>query len=698
MPDFNIKITSDPSSAVSAAAQAAQGFDKTAASVGKAADETERYHAALQKMDEGRRNQVAADRSVAASEAERYQRTLEKMAGSQGPNKAVSPEDQAMIDRGAARKALLSARQEQADAIAAAWDAETAATEKQSGAEKEASGVTKGLAGHKGELMHIIRNLQVEYPLLGLAGRLALNPIVGATLALLYGIQKARQEYKEFMAVMNTPVGISGLKGMAQGMREAMEASHIAAVKYDASIRDILENKKSSAELDADALEHLVKVQEATEKIIKLQEDAQRQRLEFEHDLMGMSDAEYERKKANLGSQSEDDKRARERKAEQDELSKKKSDLARAERRVEELDPQREAAAAEVARLAEAKKTTDDNLARRIADQKQAHDTIAGTQGANGWEAGLSDKVAELWKKVPQSDKDMITKLGPEKVAKFQESIRMPGQPMTYAEQYAKEANKLWEAQKNLATAASDVERLKKESEALGKKASEAATASGKLDEEHTKEAQSVASLEEGLKKLNDSIKQNETVRGTEEKTETAKRREKLIMDMSKTPEGIAAIGMVTELATAGHMVANKRPITKKQQDALLETGELVAGKRVDFRTAAGYGEQAFNDPELFKALIGRMLLQVQGAKVIEEQRRTQTEAGRPPRPLSANDPVRKVERAVTDSSAALDEAADRMVGKAEGAIGRVMTRVERLEAAFDILNSRASKTSRGPQ
>ena len=156
--EFKIKMSVDAASAVTGTQQAAQGFEKTAESVGKAADEAERYQKALQKM-------------------------AESQAAGQG--KQVSAEDQAMVEKAAARKAeiaerknlALAADQEIADGVKTVTQAEVDA------ATQVAEADDKSFASKK-QLKAAVKGLQEEFPMLAHVARLALNPItLAVTLA-----------------------------------------------------------------------------------------------------------------------------------------------------------------------------------------------------------------------------------------------------------------------------------------------------------------------------------------------------------------------------------------------------------------------------------------------------------------------------------------------------------------------------------
>src|SRR5437899_1339615 len=63
--------------------------------------------------------------------------------------------------------------------------------------ETAVSDATKRLTLHKHDLLHIIRHIGREFPILAVAGRLALNPIVGIVTGLILVLEKARERAKE---------------------------------------------------------------------------------------------------------------------------------------------------------------------------------------------------------------------------------------------------------------------------------------------------------------------------------------------------------------------------------------------------------------------------------------------------------------------------------------------------------------------
>lgn len=149
--------------------------------------------------------------------------------------KAVDEYD-AKIARAKASIQAYNATQAQAaqtaSAVAAATGAQNTALGQELDKTKDAAKETKKLTLSKEELKKIVTSLAQQFPLLGLAGRFALNPIVGAVLAFTYVLNRSREDYQKFRAELQQQANLEGLKGPINAVKEAIKGAKDETGKF----------------------------------------------------------------------------------------------------------------------------------------------------------------------------------------------------------------------------------------------------------------------------------------------------------------------------------------------------------------------------------------------------------------------------------------------------------------------------------
>lgn len=268
MADFKIDLTADASSAVAGFTQTAQASEKTAQAIGKAADESARYQAALQKM--------------AATQAA-------------GQGKSVSAEDQGMMDRAAARRAELAERKK----LAAAADKEIAAgvktvTQAEVEAATEVVAAGEKAFASKQQLKGAVKGLKEEFPGLAHVAKMALNPIV----LVVAGIGAAFAIWKARVDALVVSLGGVEMPDLSDDSVKRVGAMAKAYEDFAEALRKTVEaynsvdsaSKRDDERIDAEEKRH--------KKLLESQKNLALARLEAAK--ASMKPGEYERAKAGI--------------------------------------------------------------------------------------------------------------------------------------------------------------------------------------------------------------------------------------------------------------------------------------------------------------------------------------------------------------------------------------------------------------
>jgi hypothetical protein len=273
--EFKIRIVTDASSAVAGGAQTAKSLEGVAEATKKAADETQRYQQALQKMAE---TQAA------------------------GQTKTVSAEDQSMLDKAAQRKKAIEERRalttqadkDIADGVKVVSRAESdLAIAEAEAAKKTVEGDSEVFASKK-QLKEAVKGLREEFPLLAHVAHLAMNPItfVVAGIGAAFAIWKARVD-----GLVQSLAGVQ-LPDLSEAQVERVHAMATAYSDFAEAMRKAVEAYES---VDAAAARDDKRIDAEMERNKKLLESQKNLALsKLEADKASLKPGEYERAKSDI--------------------------------------------------------------------------------------------------------------------------------------------------------------------------------------------------------------------------------------------------------------------------------------------------------------------------------------------------------------------------------------------------------------
>ncbi len=232
--DFKVGIEADASSAIKATKDVA--------------DETQRYEAALRQMAITAKSAEQAEKKL-TDESERDQQTLERVAQAQQEvNRATQASDRRMGEaeaKAAATARLLESKEkiaaidkEIAEGVITVGKADIAAAE-------QSAGATAKLTHSKHQFREALRGLSNEFPIFGLAARLALNPLAGLIGGVVAGLSAFKRGMDDAIERMNTGVWKGSFRQSIEDIAQAAREGKLSLSAFQRSLDDIANSEQS---------------------------------------------------------------------------------------------------------------------------------------------------------------------------------------------------------------------------------------------------------------------------------------------------------------------------------------------------------------------------------------------------------------------------------------------------------------------
>lgn len=266
---------------------------------------------------------------------------------------------------------------------------------------KDAAKETGELTLKKQELSKIVTALARQFPLLGLAGRFALNPIVGAMLGVLYVVNKGREDYARFRAELEKRANLEGLKGPITSVTEAIKDARDETEKFFGALNQAATANSSLATSADDTITALNNQAEKLRELDEAYKDHALAVLRYQKATGEITPAEFEARELDVENEfaARNQKRQADLDAARQAVLREKLAAAEAQRR--EVAPQiAPAIAAATDAEKEAKRIADNAAAARKNLQAQ-NELIAGNADSPGLQKvrddlGVSERDAEI--------------------------------------------------------------------------------------------------------------------------------------------------------------------------------------------------------------------------------------------------------------------------------------------------------------
>lgn len=444
---------------------------------------------------------------------------------------------------------------------------------------------TEKLTLKKHDLKHIIQHIKEEFPLLAIAGQLAIMPLIGVVSLLLMGFKKCTEEIEEFHKQLSRKADLSSLAGQTQGVRDALTESRIETEGIFDGLNRVLDAQKSWKEVCNETVGRLSAEHEAIERVFEAQKKLAVAQLEAYRATHPGSDAAVDKAKFEYEEKYDAAARKRADAYEQEQIKQKINAKTGTESEMSVLGPMLPGYS-ERAKLAENKaKQIEENLKRARENFSKQRDLIAGTEK----EPGLQDKLNEISGQLAPGDTDILSRFGSveefRKWAANQPSKAPIGGDTMIGEKWVELNAKLQEERSRERGLGGKVKELESEVEPSKKIA-----ASTKKDEEDIRkrldeDGKDLKSLEDEIKRLQAEHRLKHDERETLGAIEKESRR---VERTSKSPFNAAATADVSEGVGIAKAARAHKPVTQEDASHLMDIAGAIAGHQVSFQQAVG--------------------------------------------------------------------------------------------------------------
>jgi hypothetical protein len=157
-------------------------------------------------------------------------------------------------------------------------------------ANKEVGQETEKLTVKKTELRHMLREVGREFPLLGMAGRLAMNPLVGGVGLLIGALEMLKGIFEQINKKLNEGIGSGNYRGHLDELGKAAEDSAVKMGEFAAKLQEVATAQESVKDRTQESIDAIKAQHVATTELENAQKAAELARvdmLEKQHKLSG---------------------------------------------------------------------------------------------------------------------------------------------------------------------------------------------------------------------------------------------------------------------------------------------------------------------------------------------------------------------------------------------------------------------------
>lgn len=467
---------------------------------------------------------------------------------------------------------------------------------------------TEKLTIKKHDLKHILQHLKNEFPLLALAGQMAIMPLIGVVSGLLMIFKKCSEEIEEFHKQLTRKADLSNLAGQTQGVRDALRESRIETEGVFDGMNRVLGAQKSWKDVCNETVGRLNAEHESIERVFEAQKKLAVAQLEAYRTTHPGSDAAVDKAKFEYEEKYDAAARKRADAYEQEIIKQKLNAKLVTEGEMSILGPTLPGYS-DHAKVTENKaKQIEENLEKARENFSKQRDLIAGTEK----EPGLQDKLNEISNQLAPGDTDILSRFTSveefRKWAKRQPSKAPIGGDTMIGENWVALNSKLQSERERERGLAGKARELEEQVEPSRKAANVAKKDEEDIRKRLDEDTKDVKALEDEIARLQEEHK---TKHGEREKMGAIETENRRLDRASKSPFYTAAQADVAEGLDIAYAYRARKPVSQDDARHLMDIAGGIAGHQVSFQQAIGMMDAAAKNVGIYTTdvlkLVGTM-------------------------------------------------------------------------------------------